>query len=270
MGNYLIVASKEDPAGSNIAHELISLLDLEPVTNDGGAKLFARHDCQLALIDENLIFSENLDDFFSPDAYIFLSRHKADNGTKCLTAHYTGNLSNSNEYGGRPSEIAYAYPSLLKNYMLYLWGLKDSVPEYQIVLEPVHHGPSSLRRPTLFVEVGPSEAEWYDQEACHTIAMAVKSLVTSKHRRWEKVAIGFGGTHYSNKFTNFLINSEFALGPVAPKYHLSHIDNPMVNQMVAKSIEPVRYAAVDWKGLGPDKNRIVELVARCGLELLRI
>ncbi len=270
MGNYLIVASEKDTAGFNISHELISLLDMKPVNSEGSAKLFARHDSQLAIIDENLLFSENLDELFSPDAYIFLSRHKADNGTKCLTAHYPGNLSNSNEYGGRPSEIAYADPSILKNYMLNLWGLKDRVPDYQIVLEPVHHGPSSLRRPTLFVEVGPSEAEWNDRVACHTIAMAVKSLVTSEQRRWEKVAIGFGGTHYSNKFTDFLINSEFALGPVAPKYHLPHIDSQMVSQMVAKSIEPVRYAAVDWKGLGTEKVRIVELVTECGLELLRI
>ena len=270
MGTYLIVASENDPAGINIAHELINLLDMKPVKSEGGAKLFARDDSQLALIDENLLFSENLDEFFSPDAYIFLSRHKADNGTKCLTAHYTGNLSNSNEYGGRPSEIAYANPSILKNYMLYLWGLKDRVPEYQIVLEPVHHGPSSLRRSTIFVEVGPSEAEWNDRVACHTIAMALNSLVTSEHRRWEKVAIGFGGTHYSNKFTDFLIRSEYALGPVAPKYHLSQIDTQMIKQMVAKSIEPVRYAAVDWKGLGSEKTRIVELVAECGLELLRI
>ncbi len=270
MCNYLIVASEKDTASIKIAHELLNLLEMKRVKGKGGATLFAGQDSQLAIIDDNLLFSENLDDFFSPDAYIFLSRHKADNGTKCLTAHYTGNLSSSNEYGGRPSEIAYADPSVLKNYMLYLWGLKDRVPDYQIVLEPVHHGPSSLRRPTLFVEVGPSEAEWNDRVACHTIATAVKSLVTSENRRWEKVAIGFGGTHYSNKFTDFLINSEFALGAVAPKYHLPHITSQMINQMVAKSIEPVRYAAVDWKGLGTEKVRIVELVTECGLELLKI
>lgn len=270
MDRYLIVASEEDPAGLNIAHELLKMLDMKPVKNGEGSKLFERNNTKLALIKENLIFSEDLDDLFSPDAYIFLSRHKADNGMKCLTAHYTGNLDNSNEYGGRPLEIAYANPTLLKNYMLYLWELRDSVPDYQIVLEPVHHGPSSLSRPALFVEVGPSEAEWQDQVACRTIAMSVKSLVTSELRRWEKVAIGFGGTHYSNKFTDFIINSEYALGPVAPKYHLSHIDNLMVKQMVEKSTEPVGYAAVDWKGLGPEKSRILELVAQCGLELLRI
>ena len=270
MGNYMIVASEKDPAGFNIANALLALFDMKPAKIAGDVKLFSLHDSQLAMVNENLLFSENLDDSFSPSAYIFLSRHKAENGTKCLTAHFTGNLSSSNEYGGMPYEIAYATPSIMKNYMLYLWGLKDRVTAYQLVLEPVHHGPSSLRRPALFVEVGPSEVEWQDRIACLTIATAVKSLITSQHRRWEKIAIGFGGTHYSTKFTDFLINSEFALGPVAPKYHLPNIDRQMVEQMIAKSTEPVRYAAVDWKGLGKEKSRIVQLVADCGLELIRI
>ena len=270
MGNYLIVASEKDPAGFNIANELLTLFEMKPVKIAGDVKLFSLHDSQLAIVDENLLFSENLDDSFSPDVYIFLSRHKAENGTKCLTAHFTGNLSRSNEYGGKSSEIAYANPSIMKNYMLHLWGIKDRVPAYQVVLEPVHHGPSSLHRPALFVEVGPSEIEWQDTVACHTIASAVKSLITSQHRRWDKVAIGFGGTHYSTKFTDFLIKSDFALGPVAPKYHLPDIDRQMVEQMVAKCTEPVRYAVVDWKGLGQEKTRIVELVSESGLELIKI
>ena len=44
----------------------------------------------------------------------------------------------------------------------------------------------------------------------------------------------------------------------------------MLNQMIAKSIEKVRYIIVDWKGLGKEKNRIMRLVENTGLEVLRV
>jgi D-tyrosyl-tRNA(Tyr) deacylase len=44
----------------------------------------------------------------------------------------------------------------------------------------------------------------------------------------------------------------------------------MLNQMIAKSIEKVRYIIVDWKGLGKEKNRIMTLVENTGLEVLRV
>ncbi|MFQ6010930.1 MAG: D-aminoacyl-tRNA deacylase [Nitrososphaerales archaeon] len=270
MGNYLVVASERDPAGLNIAHELLDLLEMKPVDNDQRTQIFSQEDCNLAIVKDELIYLEDLNDFPLPDAYIFLSRHKAKNGIRCLTSHFTGNLSESNDYGGKPLEIAYASPCLLKSYMCHLWEMKDHVPTYQIVLEPVHHGPTSLHRPTLFVEIGPSEAEWNDLDACKTVALCVKHLVTSKPQLCEKVGIGFGGTHYSTKFTDLIINSDIALGPVAPKYHLPDMNGQMVKQMVAKSIEPVQYAIVDWKGLGTEKGKIVKLVLEAGLELLRI
>jgi D-tyrosyl-tRNA(Tyr) deacylase len=44
----------------------------------------------------------------------------------------------------------------------------------------------------------------------------------------------------------------------------------MLNQMIAKSIEKVRYIIVDWKGLGKEKNRIMTLVENTGLEVLKV
>ena len=44
----------------------------------------------------------------------------------------------------------------------------------------------------------------------------------------------------------------------------------MVIQMKNKSIEPVRYAALDWKGLGKEKKRLIDVINELDLEVIRI
>jgi len=44
----------------------------------------------------------------------------------------------------------------------------------------------------------------------------------------------------------------------------------MVGQMLQRTNGPVRYAVLDWKGLGPHKEKIVNLVKQFGLEEIRV
>jgi hypothetical protein len=40
--------------------------------------------------------------------------------------------------------------------------------------------------------------------------------------------------------------------------------------MIRKTVGPVRYALVDWKGLGPHKDKVVKVVTKFGLEVVRL
>jgi hypothetical protein len=43
----------------------------------------------------------------------------------------------------------------------------------------------------------------------------------------------------------------------------------MVGSMIQRTAAPVKYALLDWKGLGPHKDKIQGLVSQFGLEVIR-
>lgn len=202
--------------------------------------------------------------------YIFLSKHRSESNKPTLTCHSTGNFSNAT-MGGNARELAYTYPSLQKCYMLNLHSNKGKVPNYDVVIEATHHGPTSLAKPVLFIEIGSSEREWSDMNAISVVCQSLLSSIVNFKEYSKKVGIALGGTHYPEKFTNLLIDSDIALASVASKHNLKHLDEYMLRQMIAKSIEPVKYILLDWKGLGSEKDRIVELANSVeGIEVIRV
>jgi D-aminoacyl-tRNA deacylase len=183
-----------------------------------------------------------------------------------LTSHFTGNF-NKAEFGGNARELAYAYPSLQKCYMSNL--SEHHLDNYQIIIEATHHGPTSLEKPLLFIEIGSSIEEWNDINAitivCDTLMNTLKDLKKSK-----KVGIGLGGTHYPSKFNRLLIEQEYALGHIMPKYALPFIDHSIIDEMINKSIESIDYIILDWKGLGREKEKIKSLLNYYDLEVIRV
>ncbi len=233
-----------------------------------GKPVYQRGSLLLAFFDGSIVSPPNLDEFFNPQAYIFLSTHRAESGIPALTAHTTGNFSREAEVGGNGRELGRADPALVKNYLRALGARKEEVKGYDITMEATHHGPTSLQKPVMFVELGATEKEWRDRHAAAVIGEALLKSLTEKEI-WSKVALGFGGTHYPRKFTEMSIESDFAFSFVAPKHALEHVDEAMFGQMLQRTTAPVRYAVVDWKGLGLHKQKILELAGRFGLEVVR-
>ena len=266
----VILASTSDLASRTLAEALVEVGGFQSTgVNLMGHPVFQKDSYLLARYEGMIVRPPNLDDYFNPQAYIFLSRHSAESGIASLTGHTTGNFSAEAKFGGAGKEMSRADPSLLKNYLIALWKHRDEVSGYEITMEATHHGPTSLQKPVLFVELGSSEKYWGDKKAAGTVGRALMESLREKSI-WSKVAIGFGGTHYPEKFTKLAIESDIAFAFVAPKYALEHIDERMVGQMIQRSTAPVRYAALDWKGLGQHKEKILSLVKQYGLEEFRL
>ncbi len=266
----VILASTTDLASRTLAQALIEGQGFKSTgVNLLGQPVYQRGSFLLARFEGMIVSPPALDEFFNPQAYIFLSRHSAESGIASLTAHTTGNFSAEAKFGGSGRELGRADPSLLKNYLKTLWGHRDRVGGYEITMEATHHGPTSLQKPVLFVELGSSEKYWGDRRAA---AVVGESLVESLDEKsiWTKVAVGFGGTHYPEKFTKMIVEGDMAFAFVAPKYALEHLDEKMVGQMLQRSTAPVRYAVLDWKGLGQHKEKVVGLVKQFGLEEIRV
>lgn len=256
-------------AGCNIATFLRENFGFQETGSSfEGQPIYQKGAIKLTYSSKDIIHVENLDQIFNPHAYVFLSRHRSEKEIPCLTAHFPGNLTMDISHGGTPKKPGITYPSLMKNYMRSLWERKQESPQYQVVLEPMHHGPTNLRRPVLFVEIGSSENQWNDFSAASIVGTSLWHALANQ-AEYKKVGIGFGGTHYSAKFTNFLVESDCALGAIAPKHSLAELDHDLIDDMVSRCIEPIKYAVLDWKGLGKDKKKILDLLKERGLEILR-
>jgi D-aminoacyl-tRNA deacylase len=248
----MLVTSKKNEAGINIARKCEKL----------GLKV---HYCEEDILEINKLPEA--------EAYMSLSTHKSESKMPCLTSHFPGVFSNDTSFGGNAKELAYTYPSLQKIYMQTLNDLKGAKPElekYQVVVEATHHGPTHFKKPVLFVEIGSSEEEWREEAPAELIAKAVKKTIELiKVEKFTKIGIAFGGTHYPEKFTEVILKGEFAIGHIFPKYQSENMDEPMFDQMVKKSVEPVKYVLIDWKGIN-NKSRIVEWAKNKGFEVVKI
>ncbi|MGP8124474.1 MAG: D-aminoacyl-tRNA deacylase [Nitrososphaerales archaeon] len=266
----VIVASSSDLASSTLADALIEKQGFRSTgVNLLGKPVYQKGPFLLAFFEGMIVFPPDLDEFFNPQAYIFLSRHSAESEIASLTAHTTGNFSDEAKFGGAARELGRCDPSLLKNYLISLSKRKGRLGGYEITMEATHHGPTSLQKPVLFVELGSSEKYWGDAEAAAVVGEALVESLTEK-TVWSKAAIGFGGTHYPQKFTKIVTEQDMAVSFVAPKYALEHVDEGMVGQMIQRTVAPVRYALLEWKGLGAHKDRILGLASKFGLEVIRV
>ncbi len=267
---FVLVASSRNIASMTIASALIRRHGFQSTgITFGSSTLYQRGSVILATMDNEIIEPPDLDANFRPQAYVFLSTHRAESGIPSLTVHTTGNFTDKAVLGARPREVGVIDPDLQKNYLIALEERRSKLDGYEVTIEATHHGPTSLRRPVLFVELGSTETQWRDAHAAEVISEALMASLASG-RRWEKVALAFGGTHYPQKFNKVLLEGEYALSAVVAKHYLEWIDSEMFGQLIQKTTKFPRYVLVDWKGAGPHKEKILSLSRQFALEVVRV
>ena len=84
-------------------------------------------------------------------------------------------------------------------------------PGYDACYEVTHHGPTELRLPSFFVEIGSTEKEWIDDKA----GLAVAESVLLADPGPAIPLIGFGGTHYARRQTEIALSTQGAFGHIA-------------------------------------------------------
>ncbi|MDA4111061.1 MAG: D-tyrosyl-tRNA(Tyr) deacylase [Thaumarchaeota archaeon] len=267
----VIVCSLNDHAGTNIRERLLERFQFEETMDafDGSPIYKSSGDIFLVSSKKDIIFVDGLDEEFENVRFIFISKHRAESGIPSLTAHFTGNFGQAT-FGGNPNEIALFSPSLMKNYLASLAANRSRINQtYGITLEATHHGPTALKSSVLFVELGSTESHWVDVETAGIISESLMDAL-DRETRYEKCAIGIGGTHYPQKLTNLVTDSEYALGPIIPKYALEFLNHDIVDQMLNKSDQEIKIALIDQKGLGKFKDRVNQVLGEFNLEKILI
>lgn len=269
----IIVASKQDTAGINIANQLIDNYRFEKLSetfqnNPVYSKTLHKKETKLVFVEEEIVNTQFLENLVNPELLVFLSRHSSAKGIPTLSVHTPGNLSEA-KFGGKPQSVSVAPAGAMKNALCEMAKqVNEKKLDYEVSYEVTHHGPS-LTIPSMFVELGSSQKQWRDIKAANVVAdAAVAAFAESSNF---SAVVGIGGPHYNKKFTKLALTSQKAFGHMIPKYAIESIETEMINQCAKRTVEPVEYVVLDWKGIkGGYKPKIVSALNSLGLTIEKI
>ncbi|MEK6848123.1 MAG: D-aminoacyl-tRNA deacylase [Nanoarchaeota archaeon] len=251
--NFLILASRKDPAGVNIVTQLAQF------QKDSPQKFF-----DVVLAENELIYTENinLEKINQYDFIIFASRHVSEKKEKTLSVHAPGNWKKA-DFGGKPGIVCKTSAIFQKEIMKKLDETAKffHLRKYNISLECTHHGPL-IDKPCIFIEIGSTEEEWKDSKAGFIVAKTIFDVLKDiKENPYNEVAIGIGGPHYCPNFNKIQIKSNVAISHIIPGYSLP-LTEEMVKEALDKTEEEVDFALLDWKGIGnsDERKRIIEIL----------
>ena len=256
----LLVAYQDDHAGNNMA----TFISQDMKKDDG---IYRGKDFDLLIIPTPAISADWLEEKYSYDGFIFLSKHAAESSVLALTCHSTGNFSDA-KFGGNNRQVAIPHPQIQKSYLQKLWEHKNDFSDFQITIEATHHGPTALSKPSLFIEIGTTEKQWNDVSLCNSVATLVHQVITQPIKE-NPVAICFGGTHYPSKFTDELLEGRHALGTVIPKHALDNLDDKLFSHILTQN-SMAKTALLDWSGLGSNKQKVLDFLESTELEVIKL
>ena len=226
----------------------------------------------MVVVEKSPIYVEPSDISRQSSSIIFASKHVSATNTPAMTVHATGNFTTDATFGGKPTEVSYVDPSRIQQALQKLREvLAKSGVQIDLTMEATHHGPTSFPVPVCFIEIGSEPKEWTNPILGEMAADGIMAAAIANHGKGSAV-VGFGGTHYSAKFTRLNLEGRYQIGHVVPRHALEPgVSESLVRDTLQKTLSPKVTALVDWKGIsGEDRRRLVAnledwgyLVERC-------
>lgn len=255
-GEVAIVCTTADPASRNIA---LRLLEMERWTEFEGYRRSGSR--SLIIHDGRQTKQDGLDRRLEelgivPDVLVFASRHEAKSGTPWLGGHFTGQMVDEK------MELAAAAPAALRSFLA---NLRKLAPEgFEISAEATHHGPTGIKTPSFFAEIGSTAEQWSDPVLGEVVARSILDLEILSL----PVFLGFGGGHYVSRQTGLMSEAEIAFGHMFSSYQVDMLDGEAL--LLARERSGAGYAFMDKKALrSAQKTRISDLLQELGLPVLR-
>ena len=136
--------------------------------------------------------------------------------------------------------------------------------DFEVTFEVTHHGPY-LTTPTLFIEIGSSEATWGSIDAADAIARALSSVDVASY----PAAMGIGGGHYAPRFTESSLGKKISFGHMLPNYAIDLGDPVDLGEKVRMGMEGsgARIAYIHRKSMKrSEATAVAKVVADLGYE----
>lgn len=227
----LLLCSTSDEASVNIRDALLGFDGWEILGDLEGMHYYRRRDDLLVTISAVHLYADHVDRMVASacgteiDSVVFLSRHKAASGIPTLTVHPIGNFSKAG-YGGKEETLVPSLPDMMTSALRDLQRNAAGL-DFQVSFEVTHHGPY-LESPTMYIEIGSSEANWGHKGAAEAIA---KTLLLPNHVVGPK-AIGIGGGHYAPRFSEVIATKRVSFGHMIPNHFADQADDDRLRKAV--------------------------------------
>ncbi len=197
-----------------------------------------------------------------PECVVFLSKHRAESGTRSLTVHPLGNFGPA-DLGGRPATLVPAAPEAMTDTLRSLVARARGT-SHRVTFEATHHGPF-LSTPAFFYELGSGPEDWKDEAAARLLA----EVILGVHSTRMPVGIGIGGWHYVPRLTDVALDRRVAFGHLVPSHAVPLLDDAMLDRIV-RDTPRASFAYLHRKALDRTEVKRLEssLTAR-GLRVLR-
>jgi len=254
LKNYLVIASKSDPAGMNIINQL-SQFRYNPLLNSISKSEKPVFD--VYLVEDSILETENLntEKINQYDFVIFASKHQSEKQEKSLSVHCPGNFRTANT-GGISNKVCPS--SALFNKFLFETlnsvAEKHELKDFNITMEATHHGPL-IDIPCVFIEIGSTMMEWRSSRAGFIIAKTIQEAIEKfTENLYREIAVGIGGPHYCPGFNKLQKDSNIAFSHIIAQYN-APITEEMILESIDKTDEDVDFVVLDWKGLVNSEQR---------------
>ena len=251
-----IVCSRADPASLNIANRLLELEaweDRDGYKSCGSWRMVIHDEKQTTLRD----LDAGLEDLgLRPKMVVIACRHESKEGLPWFGGHFTG------VFGDGKHELSAAAPYGLRSF---LHNIRKFAPQgFRISAEATHHGPTDIKTPAFFAEIGSSEQQWRDPLAGEAAARAILAMETEDM----PVFLGFGGGHYVQRQTELLFENDIAFGHLFSSYQVGSLDLETVDDARFKS--GAGFAYLDRKSLRSDeRKKIAGFLKDLGIPLMK-
>ena len=226
--------------------------------------------------DKDGVASNHLDAGINTNLYIFASRHRAASGTPALLVHPTGNW-NQVTLEGREKELSYTSAFALKTGLLNLISKQEEfgLEEFKVDMEVTHHGPTELKTPLIFMELGSSEEFWVHEAGAMAVGRAILETAeqyVNKNKASVNSYIGFGGNHYAYRFHKHVLNNkDIFVSHIAAKHAIDGLNEEIIKEAFEKTIEEPKGALIDKKGARSEqRKKVIEIVENYGKECIQI
>ncbi|MDG6244185.1 MAG: D-aminoacyl-tRNA deacylase [Methanolobus sp.] len=234
-----ILCSTVDRASQNIKEHLLMHArweKLEDIPRDFEGLVSVHENAQQRIIEikEHHIYQDRIDEKmascgYDTDLIIVASKHKSMDGRSLLTAHFTGNTKDA-DFGGRPGELSIPAPKIMCSILRNMESMARDT-KYITNMESTHHGPTEIRTPMVYAEIGSSEKQWSDPIAGDIVARAIMNACP----REVPVGIGLGGGHYAARQTELILKADVTFGHNFPDHQLPNVDESMLKQAFERS-----------------------------------
>ncbi len=260
-----IVYSPLDSVSKNTAEALKSAFGPQEAEPIGGMKHWKGDGFDLMELNTIHLYADFLDEYIKNDVIIFLSRHGSIKNIPAFTVHPEGNWANEAKLGGKPGELSTAAPVFMARILHQM--KKNNKTDISVTYEATHHGPL-LSAPSLYTEIGgTNEIRESMDHALFLARCVVDSL--DDDIAYEKVAIGLGGLHYSDRFAKLTLENKYLFSHIMPRHFINHTD--MIPQGVERSSPKAEIGIIDWKSLrAAEREASIKKLNELGLDYVKI